>query len=146
MATARQTQKQVDVSDFEWRLNALMTKVRINEQNVINERKHAQLLNKNLIDFKGELRGKIDSITQQNRELKLSVNRVKEQIKTFTKKLKDLPSKAELNELRRIQESATLYGRDMSKDEADDILDKVLAQKEHRKTGEENGTTKEKEE
>ncbi|MDP7260382.1 MAG: hypothetical protein QGI80_00245 [archaeon] len=146
MATARQTQKQVDVSDFEWRLNALMTKVRINEQNVINERKHAQLLNKNLIDFKGELRGKIDSITQQNRELKLSVNRVKEQIKTFTKKLKDLPSKAELNELRRIQESATLYGRDMSKDEADDILDKVLSQIEHRETGEENGTTEEKEE
>jgi hypothetical protein len=123
-----------------------MTKVRINEQNVINERKHAQLLNKNLIDFKGELRGKIDSITQQNRELKLSVNRVKEQIKTFTKKLKDLPSKAELNELRRIQESATLYGRDMSKDEADDILDKVLSQIEHRETGEENGTTEEKEE
>ncbi|MAF89151.1 MAG: hypothetical protein QF775_02285 [archaeon] len=146
MATARQTQKQVDVSDFEWRLNALMTKVRINEQNVINERKHAQLLNKNLIDFKGELRGKIDSITQQNRELKLSVNRVKEQMKTLTKKLKDLPSKAELNELRRIQESATLYGKDLSKDEADDILDKVLSQIESRETGKENGTTEEKEE
>ncbi len=146
MATAQQAQKQADVSDFGWRLNSLTTKVRINEQNVINERKHAQLLNKNLIDFKGEIRGKIDSITQQNRELKLSMDRVKEQIKTLTKKLNDLPSKAELNELRRVQESATLYGRDMSKDEADEILDKVLSQIEHRESGEENGNTKETEE
>ncbi|HIJ99353.1 TPA: hypothetical protein H1011_00830 [archaeon] len=146
MATTQQAQKQADVSDFGWRLNSLITKVRINEQNVINERKHAQLLNKNLIDFKGEIRGKMESITQQNRELKLSMDRVKEQIKTLTKKLNDLPSKAELNELRRIQESATLYGRDMSKDEADEILDKVLSQIEHRESGEENGNTKEKEE
>ncbi|HIK01764.1 TPA: hypothetical protein H1008_01495 [archaeon] len=146
MATAQQAQKQANVSDFEWRLNSLTTKVRINEQNVINERKHAQLLNKNLIDFKGEIRGKIDSVTQQNRELRLAVDRIKDQVKALTKKLKDIPSKAELNELRRIQESATLYGKDMSKDEADKILDNVLSQIETRDSKEENGNTKEKEE
>lgn len=146
MATAQQAQKQAYVSDFEWRLNSLTTKVRINEQNVINERKHAQLLNKNLIDFKGEIRGKIDSVTQQNRELRLAVDRIKDQVKALTKKLKDIPSKAELNELRRIQESATLYGKDMSKDEADKILDNVLSQIETRDSKEENGNTKEKEE
>ena len=146
MATTQQAQKQADVSDFGWRLNSLTTKVRINEQNVINERKHAQLLNKNLIDFKGEIRGKIDSVTQQNRELRLAMDRIKDQVKALTKKLKDLPSKAELNELRRIQESATLYGKDMSKDEADKILDNVLSQIESRDSEEENGNTKEKEE
>jgi len=115
------------LSNMSWKLSNLDTKIRINEQNLISERRRVQLINKNLLDLKTEIRDKLDSVTTQSRELKQKMTALEKKVAKVEVKLsKKFAGKDEVHELKKFSESFNMFGTDMSKTEADKILDEIL--------------------
>ena len=99
-----------------WRINTLESKIRVNEQNVFNMRKHMQMINHNLLDFKKEMREKLDGLLRQNSELAAATDKLRIVIDKMGKQKKPTASPAEPVALK----------KDMTEGEASKVLDEIL--------------------
>lgn len=105
-------------------LNSLSTKTKINEQNIMNLHNKFQVLSRNFLDFKKEIRDKVGSGAEKDFE---------ELEKKIDKKMKQIDKKIEmLEKKKKIKEAVSPTSKKgMTSEEADKILDNIL-----KKTGE----------
>ncbi|MFH1450799.1 MAG: hypothetical protein ABIF92_02360 [archaeon] len=127
----RQSPQQVAES-LMWKVNNLETKVRINEQNIINDRRHVQLLNRNVLDLKKELRDKLDAVMQQRGDLPKKISDLELKVQNIEAKLKKLVKREEIHALQKFHEHFNYFDKEMSKEEADRILDNIVKNSETR--------------
>lgn len=112
-----ETQVERKIEDIFLRLNSTDTKIKINEQNLLNLQSRVQLLSKNLLDLKKEVRDQVDSITRKNSKMERLVNDLKKKVERFERKgISELISKGE--EIKKPSE--------MTKEEAEKVLDNIL--------------------
>ncbi|MFH1424448.1 MAG: hypothetical protein ABIG20_02070 [archaeon] len=97
------------LNELSWRVNSLDSKIRINEQNILNERKQIQLINRNFLELKKELRERIDNLMQDMREIKDKISKVK------------IPARSVL------ALGASASGAGMTKEDAKRILDQIVS-------------------
>lgn len=115
------------MTELGWKINNLDSKIRINEQNVLNERKQVQLLNKNFLDFKKEMRDKVDLLLQENRKVQETMTKLQGLLSTMESKMKKgYARKEDVSELKKHEESVNVFKPEMSKAEANRVLDEIL--------------------
>ncbi|MFO7872371.1 MAG: hypothetical protein R6U26_01865 [Candidatus Undinarchaeales archaeon] len=121
---ARRQRDADQYQDINSMLNSLSTKTRINEQNIMNLHNKLQVLSRNFLDFKKEIRDKVGSGVGKDFE---------ELEKKIDKKMKQIDKKIEmLEKKKKIKEAVSPTSKKgMTSEEADKILDNIL-----KKTGE----------
>lgn len=103
------------------RLNSIETKIRINEQNLLNDRQHSQLINKNLLDLKKEIRERLDAVSHETKELKIQVEELSGKVDVVGKQVK-----ARVVRKAAPPKPVNLAKPQMSSNEASKILDNIL--------------------
>ena len=121
----KQTPQQV-TTDLTWKLNNLETKVRINEQNIMNDRRHVQLINTSILDLKKELREKTGNVLQEKHGLLKRVSGLELKMEHLERRLKRFARREELATLQKFHKSFNYFDNEMTKDEADHILDDIV--------------------
>lgn len=117
---------QEEMSSITWKLNNLETKVRINEQNVINDRRHVQLLNGNVLAMKKEFREKLDKILQQRTDYAKGIADLTNRVSALEGQMKKAVKRTEISAMQKFHEHFNYFDNEMSKEEADRILDDIL--------------------
>jgi len=104
------------MSNLKLQVSTLESKIRVNEQNIFNMRKHMQMVNHNLLDFKKEMRKKLDALMQQNADLEAATDKLRIAIESVVKtKERDV----------KVVKS-TKVNKNMGKAEATKVLDDIL--------------------
>ncbi|MDP7282215.1 MAG: hypothetical protein QF475_01065 [Candidatus Undinarchaeales archaeon] len=114
------------ITDMTWRMNNLETKARINEQNIINDRRHVQILNKNVLDLKKELRTKTDSVMSGRQDVSKTVTELVTRVENIERRMKRLVKREEVLAMKKFHENFNYFDKDMTTEEADHILDDIL--------------------
>jgi len=127
----KQTPQQV-TSNLIWKLNNLETKVRINEQNIVNDRRHVQILNSAILELKQEMRDKVDTVLHDKHDLKKKVANLEIKVEGLERKLKRFVKKEEVAALQKFHQNFNYFDTDMTKDEADKILDNIVKKSEEK--------------
>jgi len=117
---------QQQVTDLTWKLNNLETKARINEQNIINDRRHVQLISKNILNLKKEIREKMDTILTGRHDLGKNVSDLIERVKALEKLSKKFVKKGEITALQKFHQNFNYFDKEMTKEEADRVLDDIV--------------------
>ena len=123
--TPKQTPKQ-QVSSLSWKLNNLETKARINEQNILNDRRHVQIMNRNILDLKKEFRDKLDKIMTERHDVTKKVSDLEVKVKNMERRVKRFVKKEEISAMKKFHESFNYFDTQMTKEEADNILDDIV--------------------
>jgi len=115
----KQTPQQI-FDSLSWRFNNLDTKVRINEQNLLNMRKHSQLINQNFLDLKKEIRESVVNIQKTSHDMERKVNEL-------SSKLNELESRlTQVQKTPFTKAKAKKPHEELAEKSADQILDEIL--------------------
>ena len=128
--TPKKTPQQ-EVSNLTWKVNNIETKVRINEQNVMNDRRHVQLLNKNVLDLKKEMRTKLDGILKERHDGTKKIEELTTRVENMERRVKKFVKRTEISAIKKFHENFNYFDNDMTKEEADKILDNIVNKSEH---------------
>ncbi|MDP7282138.1 MAG: hypothetical protein QF475_00670 [Candidatus Undinarchaeales archaeon] len=123
--TPKKTPQQA-VSNLTWKVNNIETKVRINEQNVMNDRRHVQLLNKNVLDLKKEMRTKLDGILKERHDGTKKIEELTTRVENMERRVKKFVKRTEISAIKKFHENFNYFDNDMTKEEADKILDNIV--------------------
>ena len=123
--TPKKTPQQ-EVSNLTWKVNNIETKVRINEQNVMNDRRHVQLLNKNVLDLKKEMRTKLDGILKERHDGTKKIEELTTRVENMERRVKKFVKRTEISAIKKFHENFNYFDNDMTKEEADKILDNIV--------------------
>ena len=113
-----ETETERKIEDLTLRINSIDTKIRINEQNLLNLQSRVQLLSKNLIDLKKEVRDEVDESARKGEKIEKLVNELNKKIKSFRRGSAGLALTSEIKGPGEKQE--------MTKEDAEKALDNVL--------------------
>ena len=108
------------LSNLQMKLSSVETKIRINEQNLLNDRQHSQLINKNLLELKKEVRERLDKASQENRELSTRVDELSKRVEELGKGIRMQKPAAQQVQV------VNLKKPQMSAKQASSILDNIL--------------------
>lgn len=114
-------------------IGSVETKTRINEQNILNAQKKVQLLSRNFLDLKKELREKVDLVFQKNHEMEKSVKKLTAAVERLEKKLPKYAKSEDVKAVQKFHESVNVFKPELSKEEAGSILDDILKKAEANK-------------
>lgn len=103
------------MNDINWRLSSLDTKIRINEQNILNEGRRIQLISKNFLEFKKEIREKLEHVLEENHEIDKKFSDISKDIERLELLQKRMETRVKPIPIR-IQAAA----------DADEVLENVL--------------------
>ena len=123
--TPKQTPKQ-QVSSLSWKLNNLETKARINEQNILNDRRHVQIMNRNILDLKKEFRTKLDKIMTERHDVTKKVSELEVKVQNLERRVKRFVKREEISAMKKFHEGFNYFDTQMTKEEADNILDDIV--------------------
>jgi len=121
---------QQKVIDLTWKLNNMETKVRINEQNIINDRRHVQLMSRNSLDIKKEVREKMGTILTERHDLGKKVSDLEARVKALEKLSGNFVKKGEITALQKFHQNFNYFDKEMTKEEADRVLDEIVSKTE----------------
>lgn len=79
------------INNLSMRISNLDTKVRINEQNILNEGRRIQLVNKNVLDFKKEIREKVERLMEASHDLQKALEKLGQKIEIIEELQKRKP-------------------------------------------------------
>ena len=116
-----------ETSGLTWKLNNMETKVRINEQNIMNDRRHVQLLNRGLLDLKKEVREKLDSVLSERHTVSKKVEELSIKVDSLERRVKKFVKREEISALQKFHENFNYFDNEMTKEEADRILDNIVS-------------------
>lgn len=116
------------MSDLSWRISSLETKVKLNEQNFFNLQERMQLINKNFLDLKKELRDRVDNLTDEAHDIEKTVKDLQSKVEKVGSKLATAPRGEDVEQIKKFHETINVFKPEMSADEAKNILDGVLKQ------------------
>ena len=111
---------------LEQKMQNLLTKVRINEQNILNETRHTQLINRNLLEFKTDIVDKVDQLLRQMNEQQKMIGNLVNTIKELEEQVSNAPAREDLEELRSLANYKSTVDSEITKENAGDVLDDVL--------------------
>ena len=79
------------------------TRARVNEQNLINERRHTQLMDKNFLNLKKEIREKLDMALSNSKEAKEIAEKLKAKIEKLGSEIKSkYAQKSDVHEVKKL--------------------------------------------
>jgi len=111
---------QLTVDTLSWKVNSVDTKTRINEQNIMNERRHVQLVNKNLLSLKKELRDRVGQISRDSSDIKKKLQELEAKVTKLEETVKrGVPKKRERPKL-------DIFKSELSGEDADAVLDNLI--------------------
>ncbi len=110
--------------NFTLRLGSIDTKLRINEQNLLNLQNRVQLLSKNLLDLKKETRGELDSLSNKTEKIKEDLDKLSLKIKGSESYLVNASIDKKIEQLKAFQKK--FLTPNLTKEEAEKILDATL--------------------
>ena len=100
-------------------VSSLSTKIRINEQNILNLQSRVQLLSRNFLDLKKEMRGKTDIAVEKS-------NYAEKKIKEIMKKLEKFEKEGFVSSGKDDKKEPDISKPKMTAEEAENILDDIL--------------------
>jgi len=139
MASTPTPSKNKNDVDPNWKLNNIETKVRINEQNIINDRRHVHLMSRNLLSIKKEVHEKLDTLLHGSNDVTTTIAKLEKRVSALEKLSKKLVHKKDIIALQRFHENFNYFDKEMTKEEADRILDGIVRKYEHASKIDENG-------
>lgn len=117
---------QAMLNDIAAKLSGIETKVKLNEQNFFNLNERMQLLSQNFLDIKKELLGKMDNLTEETHEIEKAFQELNEKMAKMDSRVMRVPKAEDVEQIKKFHQSINVFKPEMSREEADKILDDVL--------------------
>ena len=83
-------------------------------------------MNRNILDLKKEFRDKLDKIMTERHDVTKKVSDLEVKVKNMERRVKRFVKKEEISAMKKFHESFNYFDTQMTKEEADNILDDIV--------------------